>query len=90
MNYSSHIVTHSCFIFFSEAIRKDQRVPRPVKALAQVRVVKLAAGQRHVLALSYSGKVYSWGEGADGQLGELHTVGGQAYGSSVPLLSCDR
>jgi len=44
-------------------------VPTPVKGLAGRKVMKIAAGQYHVLALTDSGEVYSWGFNKDGQLG---------------------
>jgi len=46
-------------------------VPRRLDALAGLRVRKLAVhpGGRHTLALTYTGELYSWGEGDDGKLG---------------------
>lgn len=38
-------------------------------ALSGVRVVQIAAGQRHSVALSSNNAVYTWGSGEQGQLG---------------------
>lgn len=59
------------------------RVPVPVAvdgALAGVRVVQVAAGPEHSLALADDGVVYAWGSGTSGQLGH-----GSAVGSAVPV-----
>jgi hypothetical protein len=45
------------------------RVPMRVAALAQVRVVSVACGALHTLALAAQGTVYSFGNGAHGELG---------------------
>lgn len=42
---------------------------RLVRALAGRRVVQVAAGQEHSLALGAGGEVYAWGHGNYGQLG---------------------
>ena len=48
--------------------------PRPIDALKDVRVTAVAAGCEHSLAVVRGGKLFSWGHGADGQLGhgKLH------------------
>lgn len=46
-----------------------QLTPRPVLALHGVRIVQLASGGNHMLALSDAGAVYSWGCGKNGRLG---------------------
>ncbi|XP_063216868.1 uncharacterized protein LOC134527844 isoform X2 [Bacillus rossius redtenbacheri] len=43
--------------------------PRLVEALCRERVVAVATGQYHSLALTGDGRVYSWGWGVHGQLG---------------------
>jgi alpha-tubulin suppressor-like RCC1 family protein len=43
--------------------------PTPVAIMAEIRVQSVAAGFDHSLALSWDGRVYSWGENAYGQLG---------------------
>ncbi|ACZ20611.1 RCC1 domain-containing protein, alpha-tubulin suppressor [Sanguibacter keddieii DSM 10542] len=58
-------------------------VPVPVAvdgALAGVRVVQVAAGPEHSLALADDGAVYAWGSGTSGQLGH-----GSVEGSTVPV-----
>jgi hypothetical protein len=44
-------------------------VPTPVAAMAGVRVRRVAAGWYHSLALTWDGRVYSWGGNNYGQLG---------------------
>ena len=46
-------------------------IPRQIEGLAAVIVKTIAvhSGGRHAMALSTEGRVYSWGEGEDGQLG---------------------
>jgi hypothetical protein len=44
-------------------------VPTPVAAIAGVRVRSVAAGSRHSLAISWDGRVYSWGKNNHEQLG---------------------
>ena len=41
--------------------------------LLAARVVQLAAGEQHTLALCEAGDVYSWGYGVDGCLGTYQT-----------------
>lgn len=43
--------------------------PQMIQSLASAKIVELSAGQYHSLALTCSGKVYSWGWGIHGQLG---------------------
>ena len=49
--------------------RNTMTLPRFVKALKDVKIVDVAAGDRHTLALTQGGRVFSWGAGAEGQLG---------------------
>ncbi|TKY66234.1 E3 ubiquitin-protein ligase HERC1 [Spatholobus suberectus] len=43
--------------------------PRPVPSLENVKIIQIASGGYHSLALSDDGKVLSWGHGGQGQLG---------------------
>jgi len=43
--------------------------PKFIKAFANDRIVQLACGTRHCLALGEDGKVWAWGENSSGQLG---------------------
>jgi len=43
--------------------------PAPIPILMNKNVVSLSAGSSHVLALTQTGTVYSWGSGEDGRLG---------------------
>ncbi|EFJ50194.1 hypothetical protein VOLCADRAFT_58528 [Volvox carteri f. nagariensis] len=46
----------------------DQHQPRHIKGLADQRVV--AAGENHSAALTADGRLYTWGRGKHGQLGQ--------------------
>ena len=52
---------------------EEKEVPRPQRVLhlggARNTVVVLAAGVKHMLAVTGDGKLYSWGEGTNGRLG---------------------
>ena len=52
-----------------------QHSPRLVEALHGVRVLAVAAGQFHSLALSVAGEVYSFGRGDSGELGHGDMAG---------------
>ena len=52
-----------------------QHTPRLIEALRPVRFSAVAAGEQHALALSEAGEVYSFGDGAHGQLGHGETIG---------------
>jgi E3 ubiquitin-protein ligase HERC2 len=49
--------------------RNSQAMPKQVAALEGIRVVKVACGKMHTLALTSEGSVYAWGEGQYGRLG---------------------
>ncbi|XP_078172727.1 regulator of chromosome condensation (RCC1) family protein [Carex rostrata] len=44
--------------------------PEPVSSLKDTRIVQVACGGYHSLALSEEGEVYAWGHGGQGQLGQ--------------------
>lgn len=44
-------------------------VPKAVPGLTGVKKVAVHSGGRHALALTYDGRVFSWGDGDDGKLG---------------------
>ena len=52
-------------------VAENVSVPRQIEGLSSVIVKTIAvhSGGRHALALTTDGRVYSWGEGEDGQLG---------------------
>lgn len=60
--------------------RSDWR-PQPIPSLKDVRIVQIASGGYHSLALTDNGKVLSWGLGGHGQLGH-HSIQNQR----VPLV----
>ncbi|KAF8057653.1 RCC1 [Scenedesmus sp. PABB004] len=72
----------SSFYSFAPGV-SVQRLPALVYAPPDVRgrVRKLAAGARHMLALTRRGDVLSWGIGGQGQLGRLAPYGGAESGS---------
>jgi len=47
----------------------NEAEPRELEALAKVRIIDLALGDSHMLALNELGNPYSWGKGTHGQLG---------------------
>ncbi|TRY75583.1 hypothetical protein TCAL_13348 [Tigriopus californicus] len=51
------------------AQRLCEQRPALVKALADVALIQIAAGQYHSVALSIKGQVWAWGWGVHGQLG---------------------
>jgi hypothetical protein len=55
----------------SSSAKHDWRtlIPRPILSLHGVRIVQLASGGNHVLALADDGSAYSWGSGKNGRLG---------------------
>lgn len=55
--------------------------PRPVPSLEKVRVIQIASGGYHSLALTDDGKVLSWGHGGQGQLGH-----GSVENQKIPTL----
>ena len=50
-------------------VETSEMVPRRIEALDRMRVVCVAAGGNHSMALTSDGDVYSWGWGMYGQLG---------------------
>lgn len=50
-------------------IDQNELVPRPVAALNDVKVKNVAAGDSHVLAITTTGQLYTWGVGFYGCLG---------------------
>jgi alpha-tubulin suppressor-like RCC1 family protein len=55
-------------------LRNGVSLPRRIEALRNVKVVDVSAGDAHTLALSGSGRVFSWGNNASGQLGVGHSM----------------
>ena len=47
--------------------------PKLVETLSEENIVQVSAGQYHSLAISKSGRAYSWGWGVHGQLGHANT-----------------
>jgi len=50
-------------------VRREIGPPTPVLSMQGRRIVSVATGQYHCLALSAESEVYSWGDGDDGSLG---------------------
>ena len=51
------------------AIRRSPQPPRLVEGMRDLNVAKIAAGGNHSLALSVGGRLFSWGQHTEGQLG---------------------
>ncbi len=49
-------------------------LPRRIEALRKSKIIHISAGDAHTLALSESGRVFSWGSNSYGQLGFGHTL----------------
>uniref|UniRef100_A0A4W3GTK5 HECT and RLD domain containing E3 ubiquitin protein ligase 4 n=1 Tax=Callorhinchus milii TaxID=7868 RepID=A0A4W3GTK5_CALMI len=45
------------------------RVPRNIKSLSEIRIIQVACGYYHSLALSNGSQIFSWGQNKYGQLG---------------------
>lgn len=58
----------------SSAARSGYSVPKRVEALRKVVIKQVCAGDSHSLALSGSGRVFSWGNNSSGELGMGHTM----------------
>ncbi|CAG9760775.1 unnamed protein product [Ceutorhynchus assimilis] len=48
---------------------QDTPYPQVIKAISHLKIIDIFAGQYHSIALTHSGKVYTWGWGIHGQLG---------------------
>jgi len=68
-------------------VRREIGPPTPVTSMQDRRIVSVATGNYHCLALSAEGEVYSWGAGIYGSLG--HGDGGaRAVPCRIESLSC--
>lgn len=52
---------------------RNHNRPQQVCALIDQKIVEIAVGSEHTLALSNEGEVWAWGNNGDGQLGLGHT-----------------
>ena len=50
------------------------RIPQLLPALRKHRIMQIATGAKHCLAVSKSGSLFSWGTGRNGRLGHGTTV----------------
>ena len=58
--------------------------PRPISKLSNKKIVSIACGMHHTLALSHIGDLFSWGRGFEGQLGLLETVESTSVPQFIP------
>ncbi len=49
-------------------------LPKRIEALRNIKIIQISSGDAHSLALSESGRVFSWGSNTNGQLGFGHTM----------------
>ncbi|XP_021912114.1 ultraviolet-B receptor UVR8 isoform X2 [Carica papaya] len=63
--------------------------PKPIRSLEDVRIVQIASGGYHSLALTDEGTVLSWGHGGHGQLG-LASIQNQKIPAVVEALADER
>jgi len=52
-----------------ESVSSPRTVSFPGSAQQEVRIVRVAAGARHALAIDQNGRLYAWGDNASGALG---------------------
>ena len=60
-----------------------RQLPKKVKALAGRRVITASAGERHSLALTVDGAVFTWGKGEAGCLGHGEDLSNQLLPKKV-------
>ncbi|KAK1391050.1 ultraviolet-B receptor UVR8 [Heracleum sosnowskyi] len=63
--------------------------PQPIASLKDIRIIQIASGGYHSLALSDEGKVFSWGHGGHGQLGHS-SIQNQKIPLAIELLADQR
>ena len=68
-HYSQFASNSGSSVRSSKYTRNTTSLPRLVHSLQDMTVVDIAAGDRHTLALTHGGRVFSWGAGLEGQLG---------------------
>jgi len=80
--------THSLLLFSSTSLyihrgkfgqlglgdNKDQTSPIQVQTLSHEKVILLATGWKHSMAVTSEGTFFSWGRGVNGQLGHSDTI----------------
>jgi alpha-tubulin suppressor-like RCC1 family protein len=62
---------------------EDKELPTVIAGLQAQRMVQLAAGERHVLALTDTSLLFAWGSNSHGQLGSDVPVGGKLLSPQV-------
>lgn len=73
--------------FFSKLMNKKQDIPKRVETLANVRIVQVAAGDEHTMALSETGDLYVFGSNKAGQLGVTSVRRSTSRPTLVPSLA---
>ncbi|XP_043726684.1 probable E3 ubiquitin-protein ligase HERC6 isoform X1 [Cervus elaphus] len=61
-------------------------IPKKIKTLAGIKIIQVACGHYHSLALSKDGQVFSWGQNSHGQLGLGKKLPSQASPQRVKSL----
>jgi hypothetical protein len=69
------LLGHECGLAASYSVSVP---PTPVPSMQHTRIVSVTTGNRHCLALSDEGEIYSWGDGTHGALG--HADGSASAG----------
>lgn len=62
-----------CYPGGNQAEFEDRMVPTVVPTLRGLKILDVAAGARHTVAVSSDGDVYTWGDNTQHQLGE-HSI----------------
>ncbi|KAL8206720.1 UNVERIFIED_CONTAM: hypothetical protein K2H54_021444 [Gekko kuhli] len=65
---------------------KDRLIPKKIEGLSTYKIIQVACGHNHSIALTKDGRVFSWGQNIYGQLGIGKEVSSQGRPQHVPAL----
>nr|XP_008109241.1 PREDICTED: probable E3 ubiquitin-protein ligase HERC6 [Anolis carolinensis] len=64
----------------------DRLIPKTINALSKYKVIQVACGHDHSIALTNDGRIFSWGQNIHGQLGLGKDISSQASPQQVSAL----